>query len=107
MSQSTALSLPGAMMARRFARTNVLEISFAGFTWMMFFMVTLYTMINGALWILGYDPTWAGSKASMACMKLRWMDIYSDVLAETTIRASGIIMGEWVAIIVLINMTFA
>jgi len=43
----------GAMMARRFIRTNVLEISFTGFVWMMFFMLSFFTMISGALWVLG------------------------------------------------------
>ena len=82
-------------MARRFARTNVLEISFAGFTWMMFFMVSLFSMLNGAMWVLGYDPTWAGTKASMACMKISWMDIYRDMMVEHTVRASGMIMGRY------------
>ena len=85
----------GSMMARRFARTNVLEISFAGFTWMMFFMISLYSMINGGFWVLGYDPTWAGSKASHACVKIKWMDIYRDMLVENVIRASGLIMGKY------------
>lgn len=84
----------GSMMARRFARTNVLEISFAGFTWMMFFMVSLYSMLNGAMWVLGIDPTWAGTKASMACIKISWMDIYRDPMVENTIRASGLILGD-------------
>lgn len=86
--------LVGSMMARRFARTNVLEISFAGFTWMMFFMISLYSMINGGFWVLGYDPTWAGSKASNSCMKIQWMDIYRDMLVENVVRASGMVMGE-------------
>ena len=100
-------------MARRFARTNVLEISFAGFTWMMFFMISLYSMINGGFWVLGYDPTWAGSKASHACVKIKWMDIYRDMLVENVIRASGLIMGRytimtsavkvWISLILALN----
>lgn len=82
-------------MARRFSRTNVLEISFAGFTWMMFFMIALFSMLNGGFWVLGYDPTWAGGKASNACRTLKWMDIYRDFLVENVVRASGLVMGEY------------
>lgn len=99
----TIRSTAGSMMARRFARTNVLEISFAGFTWMMFFMIALYSMLNGAMWVLGYDPTWAGTKASMACMKISWMDIYRDMLVENTVRASGFVLGIYDNIVLYLS----
>lgn len=84
-------------MARQLSYTNILSMSFAGFAWIVFFMVSIYSMVNSASWVLGYDPAWANGKAAVACMKLKWIDLYKDALSENMIRTAGIVVGKSVS----------
>ena len=91
MYQRTIVS--GSLMASRLSRTNMLEISFKGFCWVLGVMMTTFFTCYGGLWIMGYNPAWAQTKATTACINIHWEKVYRDVLVLSAVRASGLITG--------------
>ena len=42
---------------------------------------------------MGYNPAWAQTKATTACINIHWEKVYRDVLVLSAVRASGLITG--------------
>ncbi|XP_067933384.1 glucose-6-phosphatase 3-like [Watersipora subatra] len=91
--QAAIGSIMGSLIASRLSQTNVLQITFKGFCWVIAAMMAVFYLCYGGLWFLGYDPAWAVSKASMACMKLSWTELYREALVLQAFRAAGFVTG--------------
>jgi len=78
-------------------RTNVLDITFTGFAWMMVSMLSTLCATYTVLQWIGYDPAWSMTKTSLACAKIVWKDLERYKLVENAIRASGFLTGELIS----------